>query len=1107
MSESENIIEEKLLDINTSIISGVTEDYKASLITKFPEDNKEDTIFAFESDNESENKINIRKFIFGSSCKENERNRFASNKIDTAKYSLVSFLPKNLFEQFNKAANIYFLLLAFLQIIPSISITGGKPTILIPLGFVILVNMVKDFIEDRKRQISDKRENNSEAHVLHSSGEFNVIKWEQVKVGDIVMVKRDEQFPADLILLNSSSHKGVCYVETKNLDGETNLKYKISCKETIELARNQEDLQRLYGGMKCELPNPSLYTFEGILKVGDLLVPLSSDQLLLRGSILKNTAWIYAIVTYTGPEAKIQLNSSKAKSKISIIEKTTHKQIVLILILQLLLSSVCAIGAMFWLDSHPKAAHGYLEIHFKEPEDKPWFMMLKLFSSWVLITVQIVPLSLLVSLDIARWLQAAFINWDAGMFNEEQQSFASVQSSNLNEELGMVNYIFSDKTGTLTSNIMKFRKISVKGMKFGSTKEDMNEVQGIANVNFVSKEMEEYLNNINKKEYKEVSHAAIFLALCHSVLIEEIEDKRELNGSSPDEIALVNAAKYFGYEFLGRDENAVVSILYKGVITKYPVLNILDFTCDRKRMSIITRMPNGKILLMCKGADNVIYERLSSSSDYKRETQEFLVGCAQEGLRTLVLAEKEIPEDKYTQWNKKYQEASREVNGRNKKMEEVAELIEQDLFLLGATAIEDKLQENVGEVIEFIKRVDIHFWVLTGDKIETAVNIAISSKLLTTNSIQSIISSRDKWEVKQELKNLKETIEASLANTLSNLALVITGDALLNVMGDKEMEVEFIQISKKLQSVIACRVSPKQKAEIINLVKAYDRDAVTLAIGDGANDVNMIAAAHVGVGIRGLEGQQAARASDYATTNFQHLKNLLFVHGREATRRNGFTICYFFYKNTLLITPSVLYALLSAGSAQSIYNDWLYQLFNTVFSTVPIVCLAALDKEYEREQFLSNPSLYEPSKNKEYFSQSVFWKWMRDAFLHGSLLFAVCLGTMANTPMSPNGILEDLGFIGGVIYTLVIILVNLQLLLEFNTHSAISLFFTLGSIIIYYPFYYWISFYNTESISGSFGRLFTNPLTVLLQLFIIITITTIPKVFTFFTKYSLSSKG
>eukprot|EP00826_Nyctotherus_ovalis_P006799 TRINITY_DN1164_c0_g3_i1.p1 TRINITY_DN1164_c0_g3~~TRINITY_DN1164_c0_g3_i1.p1 ORF type:complete len:544 (+),score=128.09 TRINITY_DN1164_c0_g3_i1:117-1748(+) len=510
-------------------------------------------------------------------------------------------------------------------------------------------------------------------------------------------------------------------------------------------------------------------------------------------------------------------------------------------------------------------------------------------------------------------------------------------------------------------------------------------------------------------------------------------------------------------------------------------------------MSIITRMPNGKILLMCKGADNVIYERLNPSASHKREIQEFLLECAQEGLRTLVLAEKEINEEEYVEWNKKYQAASREVNGRTEKIEEVAELIEKNLSLLGATAIEDKLQENVGETIEFAKRAGIRFWVLTGDKMETAVNIAFSSRLLTSSTAQSIINSQDPLLVQCELLKIQNLISNTDANSLLNLALIITGDAFLNVIGDKKTEADFIQVCKKVQAVIACRVSPKQKAEIVNLVKAYDQQAVTLAIGDGANDVNMIAAAHVGVGIRGLEGQQAARASDYAVTKFQHLKNLLFVHGREATRRNGFSICYFFYKNALLITPTVLYALVSAGSAQSMYNDWLYQLYNTLFTTVPIICYAAFDKQYEREDLLADPSLYEPSRRKVFFSTGLFWRWMRDAFLHGLSLLIVCLGAMSNTPSNSRGMLEDLGFIGGVIYTLVIILVNLQLLLKFHTHSFISLFFTIGSIVIYYPFYYWIAMYNSQSVHGSFGRLFTNPVSMLSQVFVVVAVTILPK--------------
>ena len=147
---------------------------------------------------------------------------------------------------------------------------------------------------------------------------------------------------------------------------------------------------------------------------------------------------------------------------------------------------------------------------------------------------------------------------------------------------------------------------------------------------------------------------------------------------------------------------------------------------------------------------------------------------------------------------------------------------------------------------------------------------------------------------------------------LKNYALIVTGDSLAIIMNNNEIKMMFIKLSQLIPAVIACRVSPKQKAEIVNLVKKNDNEAVTLSIGDGANDVNMITSAHIGVGIRGLEGQQAARASDYAITKFKHLKSLLFVHGRENTRRNGIAVCYCFYKNVILVTPTVIFAILSA---------------------------------------------------------------------------------------------------------------------------------------------------------------------------------------------------
>lgn len=1033
----------------------------------------------------------VRELKFGSLRNEEPpktRVVFVTNAVSTAKYTMLTFFPKNLFEQITKLANTYFLLLSILQCIPSISITNGKPTILMPLSIVILVSMVKDFIEDRKRQKSDDQENNSKVLILQQSGQFEVKRWRDLKVGDIVKVNRNGFFPADLVLINSSVPKGICYVETKNLDGETNLKYKMAHKDTVVMIKSEEDLTKFTGTILCEKPNSALYNFEGALKMGDNIIPLSAEQLLLRGSSLRNTEYVYGIVIYTGAESKIQMNSSKAKGKCSIIEALTHRQIILIFMFQLTASAICAISAMFWVAVHPEFARGYLEINYSEGKESSWWLLLKLFSSWLLMTVQVVPLSLLITLEVVRYAQAAFISWDAKMFDEETQIFPSVQASNLNEELGMVNYIFSDKTGTLTCNIMEFKMLAVGKMRFGSFDSQMEPVPGVTNVNFVSPEMFEYLRDAkyeNTKKRAKVQRMTLFLAVCHTIVIEETKEGNIWNSASPDELALVNAAKLMGYEFVGRDSEGAVLISEEGKTVKYPLLNVLEFNSTRKRMSVIVRTPDNKIVLFCKGADNMIYDRLHTSSKYRKEVEEFMLDCGNKGLRTLALAQREISEEEYAEWNASYIEASRAVNGRAKRLAEEAEKIEKEMFLVGSTAIEDKLQEEVGETIHFIKSAGIKFWVLTGDKMETAINIAFSCRLLTKHSIRGVVDSRDPAEVMEQLQKIREDIGSYSEGKLKNFALIITGDALIKIMGRPDIRSVLIEVCSITPAVIACRVSPKQKADIVNLVRNNDKNAVSLSIGDGANDVNMITAAHVGVGIRGLEGQQAARASDYAITKFKHLKNLLFVHGREATRRNGYTICYCFFKNVILIVPTIAYAIWSCGSAQPLYDDWLYQLYNTIFTTAPIVYFAVFDKEYEREDFLSDSQLYAPSRNCEYFNNWVFWRWMRDGVWQGLVILLVPLYTLANNPAENNGILEGLGFIGNLIFTLVVVVANLKILVAYNTHSIGSLFLTLGSIVIYYPIYFGISTSPSQGIYGSFGRLFINVMSLFTQIFVI----------------------
>jgi len=274
----------------------------------------------------------------------------------------------------------------------------------------------------------------------------------------------------------------------------------------------------------------------------------------------------------------------------------------------------------------------------------------------------------------------------------------------------------------------------------------------------------------------------------------------------------------------------------------------------------------------------------------------------------------------------------------------VAEEIEYDFELLGATAIEDRLQDEVGDTIEFIKQAGIKVWVLTGDKIETAINIGYACKLLVADMETFIIDKTSTKDILFQMVQHRRDQQLTELNRPSGV--IVAGHSLLKIAKLERARNTFLELADNASVVIACRVSPKQKAEVVNMVKQKHRGKVTLSIGDGANDVNMITAAHIGIGISGLEGQQAARASDYAIGQFRFLKNLLFVHGREAYRRNSYLIAYNFYKNVIFVFPIFAFGTLSVFSGTGIYEAYLYQLYNVCYTALPVMWLVSFQRFY-----------------------------------------------------------------------------------------------------------------------------------------------------------------
>jgi phospholipid-transporting ATPase len=848
------------------------------------------------------------RMIYLNNPPSNAANKYVDNHISTAKYNAVTFLPKFLFEQFSKVANIFFLFTAGLQQIPGLSPTG-KYTTIAPLIIVLLVSAGKELVEDYRRKQADKALNRSRARVLRGS-QFEETRWINVAVGDIIRVESEEPFPADLVLLASSEPEGLCYIETANLDGETNLKIKQALPETSTLVSSSE-LSRLGGRIRSEQPNSSLYTYEAALTVpaggGEREFALTPEQLLLRGATLRNTPWIHGVVVFTGHETKLMRNASAAPIKRTKVERQLNMLVLCLVGMLLGLSVISTVGDLVvrkvWDNALPyldlTATGTALEVVQTFVRD--------MVTYWVLFS-SLVPISLFVTIELVKYWHGILINDDLDMYYDKTDMPANCRTSSLVEELGMVEYVFSDKTGTLTCNMMEFKQCSIAGIMYAdevpedrrATMEDGNEV-GIHDF----KQLHQNLKTHSTGPM--IDHFLSLLATCHTVIPERDEsqaDKIKYQAASPDEGALVEGAVMLGYRFVARKPRSVI-IEAGGKELEYELLAVCEFNSTRKRMSTIYRCPDGKIRCYCKGADTVILERLNDSNPHVEATLRHLEEYASEGLRTLCLAVREIPEQEFQDWYRVFDKAQTTVSGnRADELDKAAELIEHDFFLLGATAIEDRLQDGVPETIHTLQNAGIKVWVLTGDRQETAINIGMSCKLLSEDMMLLIVNETTAAATRDNIQKKLDAIRTQGDGTIETetLALVIDGKSLTYAL-ERELDRLFLDLAIMCKAVICCRVSPLQKALVVKLVKKYQKQSILLAVGDGANDVSMIQAAHIGVGISGVEGLQAARSADVSIAQFRYLRKLLLVHGAWSYQRVSKAILYSFYKNmTLYLT-------------------------------------------------------------------------------------------------------------------------------------------------------------------------------------------------------------
>uniref|UniRef100_A0A674CAI4 Phospholipid-transporting ATPase n=1 Tax=Salmo trutta TaxID=8032 RepID=A0A674CAI4_SALTR len=1139
------------------------------------------------------------------------------NGIRTTKYSLLSFIPMNLFQQFHRVANLYFLFLVMLNWVPVVE-AFQKEITMIPLVVVLIVIAIKDALEDYRRYRFDQKVNNNVATVYSGKQQTYVDqRWQDVRVGDFVRLSCNEIIPADMLLLYSSDLHGVCYIETANLDGETNLKQR---QVVRDLPQGSElTPENFHSRIECENPNNDLSRFRGYMEhPSNARVGLHHDNLLLRSCTIRNTETIIGIVVYAGHETKAMKNNSGPRYKRSKLERRMNMDILWSVVLLVIMCLTSAIGHGLWLRNLEGAS-------FLIPDTtSPALSGFYLFWTMIIVLQVLIPVSLYVSIEIVKLGQIFFIQNDVDFYNEYLDSRIQCRALNITEDLGQIQYVFSDKTGTLTENKMVFRRCTIAGVEYpheenarrlevykpeedeamgrshtlksrasakslsckslscnrssvslhtltGHSEEEGEETSSptLPRHSAFSSPMEkdvvpdpllvQKLNCLSSPLFlltdasMELTYIVDFfmaLAICNTVVVsspnqprhvvsstplKSLEDIKMLfqrfslprfstlspphttdstrsftgrlfargkpegehgswkgeedkivqlnpgawsglensNGAqdppgelgadeliyeaeSPDEAALVHAARAYHCTLRGHSlERLLVELPGMGSLA-VRLLHILPFDSTRKRMSVVVRHPLTKqVVVYTKGADSVIMDLAESpkgaeqsesrQGHIKEQTQKHLDNYAREGLRTLCIAKRVQTSTEYEVWLKRHAFAETSIENREELLLESAQRLETNLTLLGATGIVDRLQEEVPETIEALQRAGVKVWVLTGDKQETAINIACACKLLrSTDQLLTANCGSKVNACKALLLALRAEMECGeAAEGTSGFTLVVDGRTLEFAL-QEDLKGDFLELSRCCRAVICCRSTPLQKSQVVRLVQDQ-LQVMTLAIGDGANDVSMIQVADVGIGISGQEGMQAVMSSDFAISRFKHLRKLLLVHGHWCYTRLANMILYFFYKNVMYVNLLFWYQFFCGFSGSVMTNSWVLIFFNLLFTSAPPLLYGILDKDVSAETLIKLPELYKSGQNSKAYLASTFWLTMLDAIYQSLVCFFVPYFAYAGSD-------ADMLSFGSPINASSLLIILLHQVIESRTLTWLHVLVLVGSALFYFSF-------------------------------------------------------
>lgn len=947
--------------------------------------------------------------------------KFPRNTQKTSALIYLKLLIKVIIKEVMTFYSLYFIIIGILESFPGITTTDWWATIA-PL----LIVFILEYIVQAKSLFNIQRANKEDDKRLYTVTRDHVeqkIKSKNIIPGDLIEICDQTAVPCDCLLLNTFQPS--VFINTSKIDGETDVKDRVPIKTnwgfqdnnffknlnaTVTATPAQSGSREVSGEIDFQLQGNGYQDNSQSTEI----CHFDTSSFIERGSLIETDGNHLLIALYTGKYCRSNAISTTTTTRNTLIDDYLEKISMFVFLFQVLISGILSILGYLQMRNECKYYNDlkntqsnvqpYIPLSLLHCNDIGMWMVLVIFIRNFLMLSFMVPITLKILLPIFRLIYGFFISQDLNFIDPDTGNKASSYSTNITENLGALNVVVTDKTGTLTKNKLTLISLTIGDTKYGDSKRSPTIIED---------------QDLRKKlsQYSEENFILTFQALsvCHTIKIDD--SKQEFHGSSQDELSILAALKELGWKWHGDLNNFQIESPL-GPYT-FKILKVNSFDRERMRMSVIVSY-GGTLFVFMKGASEQI---LRCCVDKSGELATDYNGYQKKGYRTISVSYKRI--DQFDS-------------------ETTIEELESNHTLLSTLGIEDALQNDVQLTLDILSDAGLKIWVATGDaKMNTLVVSSMLHLLRQNEPIVHIDTETLRCEIDKNNSSRILFSQKSFLVPENSFSTVINSedDFLLRL---SLQSPNFLSALYRSRCVIFYRCKPITKSDIVISLQNFGKRV--LAIGDGYNDSLMLRASDVGVGIIQSDGSKSFTSCDFAIPAFRSLGRLILVHGHQALHRSVLAVHFSFYKAVMFAVCQSIYQIWTEFSGQSLFDSLSLFCFNNVWTLLPIISL--LFEKDIGENFLYRLSyLYDKLRNPLTLSASNI-TWFFVAVYQGSVIMAVSWLLTGEAFLDPDG--KDYGapYLSLILYFSMVLISSFYMLYQTNTFTYYSLVLIFGNIML-----------------------------------------------------------